>query len=253
MAQVLKEVVASQKFLSGLRTLSHYVELQRKQLERLRPIVNKSFMSVDVASKVVDSLSEEIWDHRVLNELKELIAAKISECEDDANRASLQDFCALPCLLSREWWQVLESRKSGISKLEDISALCGQLSLRNPTEATYGMVVCLAFFSEYGEAWKESEQLALLKQHKSKIKKWLSKFGPCSTRLATLPESREDLPHDMQVVLYPDGYTMGQPSIMSLERLRRLVANFRLRDRSKEWMLHFQFTRQLQVLMVLPS
>ena len=51
-------------------------------------------------------------------------------------------------------------------------------------------------FSEYGEAWKEPEQLSLLKQHKSKIKKWLSKFGPCSTRLATLPESREDLPHD---------------------------------------------------------
>jgi hypothetical protein len=94
----------------------------------------------------VDSFSEEIWDHRVLNDLKELIAAKLSECEDDANRASLQDFCALPCLLSREWWQVLESRKSGISKLEDITALCGKLSLRNPTEATYGMVVCLAFF-----------------------------------------------------------------------------------------------------------
>ena len=55
MAQVLKEVVASQKFLSGLRTLSHYVELQRKQLERLRPIINKSFMSVDMASRVVNS------------------------------------------------------------------------------------------------------------------------------------------------------------------------------------------------------
>lgn len=91
----------------------------------------------------------------------------------------------------------------------------------------------LLFFSEYGEAWKDSEQLSLLKQHKSKIKKWLSKFGPCSTRLATLPESREDLPHDMLGVLYPDGFTMGHPSIMSLERLRRIVANFRLRDRSK--------------------
>ena len=43
MAQVLQEVVASQKFLSDLRGLAHHVELQRKQLDRLRPIINKSY------------------------------------------------------------------------------------------------------------------------------------------------------------------------------------------------------------------
>ena len=101
MTQVLKEVVASQKFLSGLRGLSHYVELQRKQLERLRPIINKSFLSVDMAGRVVSAFSEEIWDHRVLLELKELIAAKSAECLDDTSRATLQDFCGLPCLLSK--------------------------------------------------------------------------------------------------------------------------------------------------------
>jgi hypothetical protein len=63
MAQVLKEVVASQKFLSGLRGLAHYVELQRKQLDRLRPIINKSYMSVDMAGRVVAALLEEIVDH----------------------------------------------------------------------------------------------------------------------------------------------------------------------------------------------
>ena len=56
MAQVFKEVVASQKFLSGLRGLSHYVELQRKQLERLRPIINKNQLSVDMAGRVVAAL-----------------------------------------------------------------------------------------------------------------------------------------------------------------------------------------------------
>ena len=140
-------------------------------------------------------------------DLKELIAAKSVECEDDTSRAALQDFRALPCLLSKAWWQVLESRKSGVSKLEDLTDLAGKLSLRNPTEATYGALVCLAFFAEYGEAWKESDQLSLLKQHKAKIKKWLSKFGPCVTRLETLPESLEDLPPAMQTTIYPDGCT----------------------------------------------
>lgn len=164
-------------------------------------------------------------------DLKELIAAKSVECEDDTSRAALQDFCALPCLLSKAWWQVLESRKSRVSKLEDLTDLAGKLSLRNPTEATYGALVCLAFFAEYGEAWTESDQLSLLKQQKAKIKKWLAKFGPCVTRLETLPESLEDLPPAMQTTIYPDGCTSGQPSIMSLERLRRMIANFRLRDR----------------------
>ena len=230
MAQVLKEVVASQKFLSGLRGLSHYVELQRKQLERLRPIINKSSVSVDMAGRVVAALSEELWDHRVLLDLKELIAAQNVQTDDDPSRVALQDFCSLPCLLSKAWWQDLESRKSGVSKLEDITALAGKLSLRNPTEATYGALVCLAFFAEYSEAWKETDQLSLLKQHKGKIKKWLSKLGPCTTRLCTLPESSEDLPTAMQTILYPDGCKSGHPTVMSLERLRRLIANFRLRD-----------------------
>ena len=109
--------------------------------------------------------------------------------------------------------------------------MAGKLSLRNATEATYGALVCLAFFSEYGEAWKESDQLSVLKQHKNKIKKWLSKFGPCMTRLEALPESLDDLPTELQRTAFPDGHIRGHPSLMSLERLRRMIANFRLRDR----------------------
>jgi hypothetical protein len=43
--------------------LAHHVELQRKQLDRLRPIINKSYMSVDMAGRVVAALLDEIVDH----------------------------------------------------------------------------------------------------------------------------------------------------------------------------------------------
>ena len=57
------------------------------------------------------------------------------------------------------------------------------------------------------------------------------KVCPCTTRLCTLPESSEDLPTAMQTIIYPDGCQSGHPTVMSLERLQRMIANFRLRDR----------------------
>ena len=60
MAQVLKEIISSQKFLHGVQTLPHYDELQRKQLERLKPIVQKHVISVEMAGRIMESFSD-VW------------------------------------------------------------------------------------------------------------------------------------------------------------------------------------------------
>ena len=95
MAQVLKEIVSSQKFLNGVKTLPHFEELQRKQLERLKIIVKKHAISVEMAGRIMESFSD-VWSGRVLDELKALIAEQSETQEDTSSRAGLQDFTALP-------------------------------------------------------------------------------------------------------------------------------------------------------------
>ena len=94
-AQVLKEIVSTQKFLFGVKTLPHYDELQRKQLERLKPIVQKHVISVEMAGRIMESFSD-VWSVGILDELKALVAEQSESQEDLASRAGLQDFTALP-------------------------------------------------------------------------------------------------------------------------------------------------------------
>ena len=136
-AQGLKEIVSTLKFLFGVETLPHYDELQRRQLERLKPIVQKHVISVEMAGRIMESFSD-VWSVGILDELKALVAEQSESQEDLASRAGLQDFTALPNYLSKEWWQKLESRAAGVYKLELLTNFAATLGLKNPTEASYG-------------------------------------------------------------------------------------------------------------------
>ena len=151
-AQVLKEIVSTQKFLFGVKTLPHYDELQRKQLERLKPIVQKHVISVEMAGRIMESFSD-VWSVGILDELKALVAEQSESQEDLASRAGLQDFTALPNYLSKEWWQKLESRAAGVYKLELLTNFAATLGLKNPTEASYGALVALSFYADNAEVW----------------------------------------------------------------------------------------------------
>ena len=192
MAQVLKELVSTQKFLHGVKTLPHFDELQRKQLERLKPIVRKHVISVEMAGRIMDSFSD-VWDERIADELKVLISEQSESQEDSSSRAGLQDFTALPRYLSKEWWSKLESRAAGVYKLELLTNFASALGLKNPTEATYGALVALSFYADNAEVWPESEQLRLLRLHKDRMRRWLGKASAATVRLEVLPENPEEI------------------------------------------------------------
>ena len=228
MAQVLKEIVSTQKFLHGVKTLPHYDELQRKQLERLKPIVQKHVISVEMAGRIMESFSD-VWSVGILDELKALVAEQSESQEDLASRAGLQDFTALPNYLSKEWWQKLESRAAGVYKLELLTNFAATLGLKNPTEASYGALVALSFYADNVEAWPESDQVKLLRAHKERMRRWLNKAAAASVRLEILPENPEEIPVSLFAAAFPTGLIPGSPEIMDKARLRRVIADFRLR------------------------
>ena len=230
MAQVLKEIVSSQKFLNGVKTLPHFEELQRKQLERLKIIVKKHAISVEMAGRIMESFSD-VWSGRVLDELKALIAEQSETQEDTSSRAGLQDFTALPGYLSKEWWSKLESRAAGVYKLELLTNFAARLGLKNPTEASYGALVALSFFADNLKVWPELEQVKLLRTHKERMRRWLTKAPAASVRLEVLPDNPSEIPVPLFTAVFPEGLVPGVPDIIDIARLRRVIADFRLRGR----------------------
>eukprot|EP00435_Cladocopium_sp_Y103_P048190 s391_g14.t1 len=229
MAQVLKELVATQKFLNGVRNLPHFEELQRKQVARLKPIVEKNVISVEMAGRILEALSPDVWSGTILDDLKASIADKSQAPEDSSSRAGLQDFTALPGYLTQDWWSKLESRAAGEYKLELLTNFAGSLGLKNPTEASYGALVALSFYADKTEFWPESDQVGLLRKHKDRMRRWLQKVPDPSVRLDVLPEKPEDLPASVFQAVFPTGLIPGAPTLMDLGRLRRVIVDFRLR------------------------
>jgi hypothetical protein len=109
MAQVVKQVISSQNFLSGLLALPQYAELRAKQVERLLVIFRGSKLSLDQAGPVLKVLDERIWDCESLGRLKSALADQtVEEINDPEKRAKAQDYSALPFYVPEDLWLCLE-------------------------------------------------------------------------------------------------------------------------------------------------
>ena len=115
MAQVGKQVVASQFFLNGLLSLPHFPELRLKQLERLLALISKSSLTLEQSGPIISSLDSRIWDGVSLERLKSALADKTVAPGDAAEiegRVKQQDYSSLPRYLTEEWWLLLEKADS---------------------------------------------------------------------------------------------------------------------------------------------
>ena len=235
MAQIAKQVVASQNFLEGLLSLPHYAELRLKQLERLLALISKASLTLEQSGPIISSLDSRIWDGLSLQRLKSALADKTLEVSDAAEtegRVKQQDYTSLPRYLTEEWWLLLEKAESQESKekaLEHVCDLAGKLGLRNGTEETYAFLFLLAFTMHPASLVYDSEKQSLLQKWKPLMKRYLKKHAPLTSVLSILPEKVEECPGMYLRAAFPDGFKAAAPKCKSLTDVFRLGRTWPLR------------------------
>ena len=71
MAQVEKQILAAQKFLTGLHGLESIQGLRQKQADRIVNVIQGQKLSLEDAGKALDSVRSEIWGEELATVLKE--------------------------------------------------------------------------------------------------------------------------------------------------------------------------------------
>ena len=235
MAQVGKQVVASQNFLNGLLSLPHFPELRLKQLERLLALISKSSLTLEQSGPIISSLDSRIWDGVSLERLKSALADKTVAPGDAAEiegRVKQQDYSSLPRYLTEEWWLLLEKADSQALKekaLELVCDLAAKLGLRNGTEETYAFLLVLAFTMHPTMVIYDSEKQSLLQKWKPVMKRYLKKHLPLTSSLTILPEKVDECPAIYIRAAFPDGWTPASPKGKSLTEVCRLGRTWPLR------------------------
>ena len=88
MAQIIRQLQATQKFLAGLKQLPTFKEVRDKQLVQLKAVIAKSVgLSTEKVAGIISTFDESLWEESSLLSLKQLLAEKIEEEEPKERRA----------------------------------------------------------------------------------------------------------------------------------------------------------------------
>eukprot|EP00435_Cladocopium_sp_Y103_P055418 s36_g18.t1 len=235
MAQVQKQLIASQKFLVGLTALPQYGEHRGKQLERLLTLIGKSQLSLEQSGAAMDSLDPTIWDEESLSRLKSVIADRTAS--DDAEeskaekRAKQHNYSALPHYLDSSWWRRLETAVE-IEKEKNLELLCqlaARLGLSNPTEETYAFLYAMSFALHPGCMIFDCDKLTLPTKWKPVMKRHLRGAPTALVQLRVLPEDVGECPNELLRAAYPDGFSAAMPVHTTFAEVMRLGRTWPLR------------------------
>lgn len=233
MAQVVKQVISSQNFLSGLLPLPQFAELRAKQVERLLVIFRSSKLSLDQAGPVLKVLDEKIWDSESLGRLKSALADQtVEEIHDLEKRAKGQDYAALPFYVPEDLWLCLEKADCAEEREKALQLVCdlaAQLGLRNPTEETCAVLYVLAFTMHPMAVVYDCEKVSLLQKWKPVMKRHLKKYSSSAEGLQVLPPKVAECPSILMRAAFPNGWKSARPRVKSLEEVQRLARTWPLR------------------------
>ena len=208
MAQVEKQVSASQNFLSGLTELPNYGDLRQQQLERLLGAIQGVSLNCEQAGSLLAKFQANLWDPQQIVSLKQAIADRIgAEPSAVKGRQRQQDYRALPYYLDQAWWEVLLKRKPSLETLEKLCHHASNLGLRNPTEPTYGMLLALVFCSDPAVILPDVEKWNLLQEQKYRMKKIFSGCSAPVQFLEVLPRDVASMPGSLLDQAFPHGFT----------------------------------------------
>ena len=228
-----KALVASQKYLQGLKQLPRFVDLRGKQKDNLLSLLSKDAeFSTEKAGHVLSILDRELWGQECVEELCSGIASKTrDEGAEAGNRRSMQDYRQIVHYLPKALWEeVADDSVDRASCLEKVSELAKLLGLQCPTEATLAALVALVHVTK---PMTSKEKFSLLKKGKPKIKKVLSSGvikGGSSIYLLDLPSKPEDCPRELISAAYPSPAPLPIPSPLNVFSFEALVSAWPLRS-----------------------
>ena len=191
-----KSIAAAQKFLTGLRTLPQFPEIQSRQAANLKKSVEAiPSISVSESTTILETLDDSLWNPEWLEDFRTLLASKTSD-DDSAGRAGQQDYTLLPKYLTAEIWQGLlqPDDHPRDAMLEQLCKHAARLGLRNPSEASNATILALVWGLSSMPELTVHDMADLLKKKRAVIKKFLQASGKCSLQLMALPFDLVDLP-----------------------------------------------------------
>ena len=91
-----KHLESSQRFLTGVRSLSSYADIEKKQLRGLLLALDKcQKLSTAQGAAFLEALDHTLWSSSSLEELRLRVAEKTTQVEEASARRALQDFSQL--------------------------------------------------------------------------------------------------------------------------------------------------------------
>ena len=231
MAQVEKQLKASQKFLTGLKGLPNFASVRDRQLQQVFSALDKSALfGTEKASEIFDLLDDSIWDEESILAIKEKVANK-SEEGLFKERRGMQNFSRIAEFLPSSVWNGLQTSQSVERRVELLTRFMASLGLRCPSEPTIAAITTLAgciFGAPSGLT--EDGKLDMLQAHKPRIRKWLNQEEkPPAEYLLELPACWQDLPQDVLANVYSAEDVPKVPAGMDLSSINNSVRSFPLR------------------------
>ena len=228
MAQLEKQIKASQKFLCGLLGLPNFGTVRERQLSQILVVLEKSPASgTEKAGEILDLLDSRIWGDQILGELKEKIAAKTDDGIKE--RRGMQNFTRLHEFMPSAVWTQLQTTSSVDKRVEAITRFAASLGLRCPSEGTLALLLTLSLCLFWQRSCSEQEKYDLLQRFKPKIKKWLQQEPEPTVYMLELPGTWQDFSVALKEKLFPAGKEPHVPEGLDLSEVEQIVRTFPLR------------------------
>ena len=227
MAQVEKQLKASQKFLTGLKGLPNFPPLRQKQLQQVFSALDKSpNFGTEKASEIFDLLDEGIWDEEAIVAIKEKVANKTEEGLWKERRG-MQNFARIVEFLPTSLWNGLQTSQSVERRVELLTRFMASLGLRCPSEPTLAVIMTVAgCLFGMNAGLTEEGKLDLLQVYKPRIRKWLNQERPPVEYMLELPPRWQDLPQEVQEKVYAADDFPKLPAGIDLSTIDFAVRSF---------------------------
>eukprot|EP00438_Fugacium_kawagutii_P009683 Skav208639 [mRNA] locus=scaffold1081:110247:111707:+ [translate_table: standard] len=206
---VQKHLVASQKFLKTVVSLSTYEDLEKKQCQGLLRALDKvQSLSAGVAAGLLETLDSTLWTPHSVQEFRLRVAGKTAPAEEEETSArTQQDFLRLPYFLTETLYsEVIDPQRSNSDVLLDkLCVHAAALGLRCPSEKTMAVIVVLSQWARVEAGLTEKEEYDLLHQKKKRLKKNFLTLPDGEYCPVCLPGTVTDLPDALVRKLFPAG------------------------------------------------
>ena len=230
MAQVEKQILAAQKFLTGLHGLESIQGLRQKQADRIVNVIQGQKLSLEDAGKALDSVRSEIWGEELATVLKEAVAKQMDDSREPKSRMRLQDYKTLVHYLDRKHWEFLQQADfSRDTAVTNVCHLAVHLGLRHPTEGTFGAILAIVFCHDKAKPVSEQEKFYFLQQYKPQMRKIFQTAPVASEFAEVLPVDVANFPHALLNTAYPHGFEPFTPAHVDLMALKSLTDTYPLR------------------------